>query len=143
LALIQGLAGLRSRPFCQLSQTSRGVREILPLRPSAAPALLAISAHWYIGATAVTAMSMPPTIHDFLGFPPELHRFDYPAPGDPALARRVADLLSPLDVVADENDWGTFDRVYRTVFSPPYPARAVVGASLRGILVEISAVAAL
>lgn len=68
--------------------------------------ILAISAHWYIGATAVTAMSMPPTIHDFQGFPPELHRFDSPAPGDPALARRVADLLSPLDVVADENNWG-------------------------------------
>lgn len=43
--------------------------------------------------------------------------------------------------LADENDWGTFDQIYRTVFSAPYPTRAVVGASLRGILVEISAVA--
>ncbi len=43
--------------------------------------------------------------------------------------------------LADENDWGTFDRVYRSVFSAPFPTRAVVGASLRGILVEISAVA--
>jgi 2-iminobutanoate/2-iminopropanoate deaminase len=44
--------------------------------------------------------------------------------------------------LADEKDWGTFDAVYRTVFSPPYPTRAVVGASLRGILVEVSAIAA-
>ena len=43
--------------------------------------------------------------------------------------------------LSDENDWGTFDKVYRTVFSAPFPTRAVVGASLRGILVEISAIA--
>jgi 2-iminobutanoate/2-iminopropanoate deaminase len=43
--------------------------------------------------------------------------------------------------LADENDWGAFDQVYRTVFSAPFPTRAVVGAQLRGITVEISAVA--
>ena len=43
--------------------------------------------------------------------------------------------------LAYENDWGTFDALYRTVFSPPFPTRAVVGASLRGILVEVSAIA--
>jgi len=43
--------------------------------------------------------------------------------------------------LADESHWGEFNAVYKTVFEPPYPARAVVGAGLRGILVEISAVA--
>jgi len=43
--------------------------------------------------------------------------------------------------LADESLWGEFNAVYKTVFEPPYPARAVVGAGLRGILVEISAVA--
>lgn len=52
------------------------------------------------------------------------------------------DVVSVTVYLADENDWGTFDRVYREVFSPPYPTRAVVGAQLRGILVEISAIAA-
>ena len=42
---------------------------------------------------------------------------------------------------ADEKDWEEFNTVYKTVFEPPYPARAVVGAGLRGILVEISAIA--
>ncbi|MBL0170229.1 MAG: reactive intermediate/imine deaminase [Gemmatimonadaceae bacterium] len=43
--------------------------------------------------------------------------------------------------LADEDDWGRFNEVYKTVFTPPYPTRAVVGAELRGILVEISAIA--
>ncbi len=54
-----------------------------------------------------------------------------------------ANVVSMTVYLADENDWGTFDRVYRTIMSPPYPTRAVVGASLRGILVEISAIAVL
>lgn len=53
----------------------------------------------------------------------------------------LADVVSVTVYLADDDDWGAFDRLYRTVFSPPYPARAVVGAQLRGILVEISVVA--
>ena len=68
-------------------------------------AVLAISAHWYIAATAVTAMASPRTIHDFGGFPRELFAMRYPAPGDPALARRVAEHLAPLPVEADQS-WG-------------------------------------
>jgi 2-iminobutanoate/2-iminopropanoate deaminase len=55
----------------------------------------------------------------------------------------LADVVSVTVYLADEDDWGKFDAFYRTVFSPPYPTRAVVGAQLRGILVEISAIAAI
>jgi len=68
-------------------------------------AILSVSAHWYISGTSVTAMAAPRTIHDFGGFPPELYRIDYPAPGDPALAARVRDLLAPISVKPDEG-WG-------------------------------------
>ena len=68
-------------------------------------AVLAVSAHWYIPDCAVTANPMPPTIHDFGGFPPELYRVKYPAPGKPELARKVQDLLAPVSLKLDET-WG-------------------------------------
>ena len=68
-------------------------------------AVIAISAHWYFPGTSVTAMSAPRTIHDFGGFPSKLYRVEYPAPGDPALAGRVQNLLEPIPVVRDEQ-WG-------------------------------------
>jgi 2-iminobutanoate/2-iminopropanoate deaminase len=53
----------------------------------------------------------------------------------------LQDVVSVTVYLANENDWGEFNTVYKSVFSPPYPARAVVGAGLRGILVEVSAIA--
>jgi len=66
-------------------------------------AILAISAHWYIPGTAVTASASPETIHDFGGFPRKLYEVSYPAPGSPELAERVRKLLLPLDVRRDEH----------------------------------------
>ena len=68
-------------------------------------AILCVSAHWYLPGTAVTAMPSPRTIHDFGGFPPELYQVAYPAPGDPAFAKRVQTLLAPLNVELDQR-WG-------------------------------------
>ena len=65
-------------------------------------AILSISAHWYVPYTGVTVSTAPRTIHDFGGFPPELYQVQYPAPGEPALARRVQKLLAPLDVTLDD-----------------------------------------
>lgn len=68
-------------------------------------AVLAVSAHWHIPGTHVTAMRTPRTIHDFGGFPQELFEVQYPAPGDPELAARAAALLEPISVSLDAS-WG-------------------------------------
>ena len=61
-----------------------------------------VSAHWETLGLAVTAQENPETIHDFGGFPAELHAMQYPAPGSPELAARVAALTG----AAPTDQWG-------------------------------------
>jgi len=68
-------------------------------------AILSISAHWYLPATALTAVAEPETIHDFGGFPKELYEVEYRAPGSPALAKQVKTALAPVSAKLDKT-WG-------------------------------------
>lgn len=93
----------------------RALGKTLP-RPKA---IVAVSAHWYTQGTAVTAMEKPRTIHDFGGFPQALFYTQYPAPGSPELARKVADALAPVQVQLDQQ-WG-FDHGSWGVLIKMYP----------------------
>lgn len=74
-----------------------------------------VSAHWETMGLGVTAQEKPPTIHDFGGFPRELHEMQYPAPGSPALAARVAELTGaqPTDSWGlDHGTWSVLAHVF-------------------------------
>ena len=61
------------------------------LRPEA---VLVLSPHWITRGLRVATTAAPETIHDFGGFPEELYRIQYPAPGNTALAMRALELLN-------------------------------------------------
>lgn len=83
-----------SRTWAQLGRT-------LP-RPRG---IVCVSAHWETDGTCVTAAQRPETLHDFSGFPAELNHMEYPAPGSPALARRVMDSTRYARIRHDRS-WG-------------------------------------
>jgi 4,5-DOPA dioxygenase extradiol len=86
-------------------------------------AILSISAHWFVDGTALTISTAPRTIHDFGGFPRDLYLVQYPAPGDPELARRVQQLLAPLPSALDES-WG-LDHGTWSVLKHSYPQAGI------------------
>ena len=83
---------------------SRGFRDLAGALPRP-KAILAVSAHWYVEGTFTTANERPKTIHDFGGFPDALFRVQYPAPGDPDLAKRVVELVGERRASVDDT-WG-------------------------------------
>ncbi|GEO05156.1 dioxygenase [Adhaeribacter aerolatus] len=82
-------------------------------------AVLVVSAHWFSKGTKITAMDFPQTIHDFGGFPQALFDVQYPAPGNPALARETVALLQSAHVELD-HDWG-LDHGTWTIVRHMYP----------------------
>lgn len=86
------------------NQFVTGFREIAKTLPMP-NAILCVSAHWFTQGTKVTTMEMPRTIHDFSGFPKELYEVQYPAKGNPILAKETKELLKPTFVELDEK-WG-------------------------------------
>jgi 4,5-DOPA dioxygenase extradiol len=82
-------------------------------------AVLVISAHWLTKGTKITAMDFPKTIHDFGGFPQDLFDVQYPAPGNPELAKETTSIITSTQVELD-HDWG-LDHGTWTIVRHMYP----------------------
>ena len=81
-------------------------------------AILCVSAHWETDGPQLTGATAPDTIHDFYGFPQALFDVRYPAPGDPALAQRAAQLLGPEARIDEERG---LDHGVWSVLVPMFP----------------------
>ncbi len=82
-------------------------------------AILCISAHWLTRGTFITAMDHPRTIHDFGGFPDELYQVQYPAPGNPELAKEISEMIKYTNAGLD-HEWG-LDHGTWSVIRKMYP----------------------
>ena len=103
--------------FNQLEASLVAIAQQLP-RPQA---ILVVSGHWETPAWRVSAHAKPPMLYDFGGFPPHTYSVQYPAPGQPALAQRVADLLSVGGMPAAPDFERGFDHGTYSLLQPMYP----------------------
>ncbi len=72
-------------------------------------AILVVSAHWEEAEVTITSSDTPALIYDYYGFPDEAYKIDYPAPGNPALAHRIKDLLQRSGINAHLDSQRGFD----------------------------------
>jgi len=73
--------------------TQRFLESLLSTLPAPPKALLVISGHWEESAFTAGSGPNPKLIYDYSGFPAHTYQLTWPAPGDPTLAARVADML--------------------------------------------------
>jgi aromatic ring-opening dioxygenase catalytic subunit (LigB family) len=85
------------------------LRSIAALPKAPPKAVLVVSAHWEEPVPTVMSGLNPPLLYDYYGFPPESYEITWPAPGEPALAARVRELLSSAGIESAENAQRGFD----------------------------------
>jgi aromatic ring-opening dioxygenase catalytic subunit (LigB family) len=85
------------------------LRGVLPTLPSRPKAILVVSGHWEEPRFTVNTGEAPALFFDYYGFPEHTYRLSYPAPGEPALAGRIRDLLEAAGLPAGEDDARGFD----------------------------------
>lgn len=100
----------------------RGIAASLDEQPTA---ILVVSAHWETLRPTVMTSPRPGMLFDYHGFPPHTYRLAYPAPGSPALAARVRDLLSTAGIASDEDAARGFDHGVFVPFLLAFPGAGI------------------
>lgn len=115
------------------NQFTRGWEEIAGKIPKP-KAILSISAHWYTAETRINNTEKPAMVYDMYGFPDELYRVVYPAPGAPELAEITRNQISrevKVDNIwgLDHGTWSVLHRMYPTAEIPVYQLSIDMNAS--------------
>ena len=96
----------------------RGLEAQVGQRPKA---IVVISAHWETQRPTVNANPAPPMLFDYYGFPEHTYHLSYPAPGSPALAKRIGELLGKAGIATDSDASRGFDHGVFVPFLLIYP----------------------
>ena len=110
--------GLPSDLWERMAAYLRGIDASLGRRPKAA---LVISAHWEESVPTVNVLARPPLLFDYYGFPEHTYRLTYPAPGSPALAARVRELLAKAGIASAQESARGLDHGVFVPFKLIYP----------------------
>ena len=101
-----------------LARYWRSVRDLPKVQPKA---VVVVSAHWEEAVPTVMSSPRQPMLYDYYGFPPEAYKITWPAPGDPAVAERVRQLLSGAGFTTAEDRERGFDHGTFTPLKQTYP----------------------
>lgn len=106
------------RRFERLEASLKAIRKELGAAPRA---VLVVTAHWQTPDFAVSTGAWPGMVYDYGGFPEELYRIRYPAPGEPALAGRVADMLQAGGIACQRDAQRGFDHGTFSIMAAMFP----------------------
>ena len=116
------LDGPFRRTFDQLEQSLLDIRKELNDAPRA---VLVISGHWEENGFAISSGEQPGMVYDYSGFPEHTYHIRYKAPGSPALAARVQELLGAGGVDARLDPDRGFDHGTFSIMKPLYPGEDI------------------
>ncbi|CAH1906059.1 Aromatic ring-opening dioxygenase, catalytic subunit, LigB family [Candidatus Nitrotoga sp. HW29] len=93
----------------QFAKTARELSQLPANLPCKPKAILVITGHWEESEFTVSTAASPPMRYDYSGFPEHTYQIKYPAPGSPALASRVRELLGQAGISSKKNPHQGFD----------------------------------
>jgi aromatic ring-opening dioxygenase catalytic subunit (LigB family) len=112
----------RLRAFAKTAREFAALPQRLPAKPRA---VLVVTGHWEAPGFMVSTAERPPMEYDYYGFPEHTYSIQYPAPGEPALAARVQELLTAAGIPCGADPQRGFDHGTFVPLALMYPQAEV------------------